>query len=62
MNPLFCTHAVPFEVIGEKMQTHVEKYNMDKRSRRLLVGGMKQENLAAHVFTEMVFEPWFASD
>ena len=36
MSPLFCTCAVPFEVIGEKMQAHVEKYDMDKRPRCLM--------------------------
>ena len=45
MSPLFCTYAVPFEVIGEKMQAHVEKYNMDKRPRKLQVGGMKAKKL-----------------
>ena len=45
MSPLFCTCAVLFEVIGEKMQAHVEKYYMDKIPRKLLVGGMKAKKL-----------------
>ena len=64
MSPLFCTCAVPFQVIGEKIQVHVKKYDTDKRPRKLLVGGMKAKKLLllTLMFTEMVFGPWFAHD
>ena len=45
MSPLFYMCAVPFEKIGERMQTHVEKYDMDKHPRRSLVGGMKAKKM-----------------
>jgi hypothetical protein len=45
MSPLFCTTDIPYEVIGKHMQDHVEKYNLSKHSRRLLVGGMKGRDL-----------------
>ena len=45
MSPLFCTTEIPFEAIGHHMQKHVETYNLSKASRRLLVGGMKGEQM-----------------
>ena len=42
MSPLlFCTTDVPFDVIGSHMQTHIKKFDLSKKPRRLLVGGMK---------------------
>ncbi|KAJ8321637.1 hypothetical protein KUTeg_000108 [Tegillarca granosa] len=45
MSPLFCTTDVPFEAFGEHMQRHVENHNLSKASRRLLVGGMKAQQI-----------------
>ena len=45
MSPLFCTTDVPFECIGEHMQTYVREHGLSERPRRLLVGGMKAEKL-----------------
>ena len=45
MSPLFCNTDIPFEVIGEHMQQHVERFELSKAPRRLLVGGMKGERL-----------------
>ncbi|KAJ8311210.1 hypothetical protein KUTeg_011238 [Tegillarca granosa] len=45
MSPLFCTTDVPFEAFGEHMQRHVENHNLSKASRRLLVGGMKAQQM-----------------
>lgn len=45
MSPLFCTTDVPFEAMGEHMRHHVEKANLSKAPRRLLVGGTKAQRL-----------------
>ena len=45
MSPLFCTTEIPFEAIVHHMQKHVETYNLSKAPRRLLVGGMKGEQM-----------------
>ena len=45
MSPIFCTVNVPFDAIGEHMQTHAKKYNISKKPRTQLVGGMKAEKI-----------------
>jgi G:T-mismatch repair DNA endonuclease (very short patch repair protein) len=41
MSPLFCTTDVPFDLIGEHMQDHVQRSELSEKPRRLLVGGMR---------------------
>ena len=43
MPPLFCNTNVSFEDIGQTMQTFIEENNLSKKSRRLLVGGLRAE-------------------
>ena len=45
MSPLFCTTDVPFDVIGPHMQTHIRKFGLSQKPRRLLVGGMKARQI-----------------
>jgi len=45
MSPLFCTTDVPFELIGEHMQDHVRRFELSKKPRRLLVGGMRGRHM-----------------
>ncbi len=45
MSPIYCTTKVPFEAIGSHMQEHVNKYNLSKKPRTLLVGGMKAQKI-----------------
>lgn len=40
MTPIFCTSDIPFDSIGEHMQTFVNDFDLSKKDRRLLVGGM----------------------
>jgi hypothetical protein len=39
--PIFANVEVPFEEIGERMQNHVEQFDLSKKPRRLLISGMK---------------------
>ena len=41
MSPLFCTTDVPFDLICEHMQDHVQRSELSEKPRRLLVGGMR---------------------
>jgi hypothetical protein len=41
MSPLFCTTDVPFDLIGEHMQDHVQRFELSEKPRRLLVGGIR---------------------
>jgi hypothetical protein len=41
MSPLFCTTDVPFDLICEHMQDHVQRFELSEKPRRLLVGGMR---------------------
>ncbi|CAG2210268.1 unnamed protein product [Mytilus edulis] len=41
MSPLFCNMEIPFDSFGQRIQEHVEKHNLSKKPRRLMVGGMK---------------------
>ena len=43
MPPLFCNTNVSFEDIGQTMQTFIEENNLSKKSRRLIVGGLRAE-------------------
>ena len=45
MSPLFCTTEIPFEAIGQHMQTHIRQYHLSAQPRRLLVGGMKAQQI-----------------
>ena len=45
MTPLFGNVEIPFEKIGQHMQDHINKYNLSKKPRRLLVGVMKAEKI-----------------
>ena len=45
MSPLFCSTEIPFEAIGQHMQTHIRQYNLSAKPRRLLVGGMKAQQI-----------------
>ena len=45
MSPLFCTTEISFDVIGEHMQAHAREHHLSDKSRRLLVGGMKAEQM-----------------
>ena len=48
MSPIFCTTEVPYSHFGEHMQNFVEEYNLTKRSRTLLVGGMAAKKILLH--------------
>ena len=41
MVPLFCTTDVPFDLTGEHMQDHVQRFELSEKPRQLLVGGMR---------------------
>ena len=43
--PLFANVEVPFDKIGKTMQAHVEKFDLSKKPRRLLVSGMKGKKM-----------------
>ena len=43
MSPLFCTSNIPLEEFGQHMVEHVEKLGLSKKTRRLLVGGMRAD-------------------
>ena len=45
MSPLFCNVNINFDKIGSHMQEHVKEFNLSQQPRRLLVGGMKGENM-----------------
>ena len=45
MSPIFCTTKVPFDAVGPCMQEYIEKQNMSKADRTLLVGGMRAERI-----------------
>ena len=45
MSPLFCTTKIPFEAIGEHMQTHIRSHQLSDKPRKLLVGGMKARQI-----------------
>ena len=45
MSHLFCTTDVPFDVIESHMQTHIKKFDLSKKPRRLLVGAMKARQI-----------------
>ena len=45
MSPIFCTTDVPYDLMGDHMQNFVEKANLSKKPRRLLVGGMAAEKI-----------------
>ena len=45
MSPIFCSTKVPFDSIGPLMQEYIEKQNMSKADRTLLVGGMRAEQI-----------------
>ena len=45
MSTLFCITEVSFESFGKHMQAHVENIGTLKKPRRLLVDGMKAENV-----------------
>ena len=45
MAPFFCTTDVPYQVIGDHMQDHVRRFDLSKKPRRLLVGGMMARQL-----------------
>ena len=44
-SPIFCNTNVSFEDIGSHMQDHCLNFNLGKRPRRLLIGGMKAEKI-----------------
>jgi hypothetical protein len=41
MVPLFCTTDVPFDLTGEHMQDHVQRFELSEKPRQLMVGGMR---------------------
>jgi hypothetical protein len=41
MSPFFCTTDVPFDLIGEHMQDHVQRFELSEKPRGLLVGDMR---------------------
>ena len=45
MSPLFCTTEIPFEAIGEHMQTHIRSHQLSDKPRKLLVSGMKARQI-----------------
>ena len=45
MSPIFCTTDVPYDLMGDHMQNFVEKANLSKKPRRLLVGGMGAQKI-----------------
>ena len=45
MPPLFCNSNIKFEDVGEFMQNYIEKENLHKNPRRLLVSGLKAEKI-----------------
>jgi hypothetical protein len=45
MSTLFWNAEVLFEAFGEHIQAHVEKYDLSKKPRRLLVGGIKAQKI-----------------
>jgi hypothetical protein len=45
MSPFFGNVDIPFEMIGEHMQDHIKKHNLSQKPRRLLIGGMKAEQI-----------------
>ena len=44
-SPIFCNSNIPYTCIGNHMKEHCENFNLSKRGRRLLVGGMKAKNI-----------------
>ena len=44
-SPIFCNASIPFDKIGTHMQEHAETFNMGKRDRKLLVGGMRANKI-----------------
>ena len=44
-SPIFCNTSIPYSSIGKHMQEHSEKFNLSKRPRRLLIGGMKAKKI-----------------
>ena len=42
---IFANVEVPFDKIGETMQQHVEKFDLSKKPRRLLISGMKANKI-----------------
>ncbi len=48
MSPLFCTVDVDEKYFGEHMKKYLEENNMQIKSRRLLVGGMKAQKILLH--------------
>ena len=45
MSPLFCTTEIPFDAIGGHMQAHIWEHQLSDHPRRLLVGGMKAQQI-----------------
>ena len=45
MSPLFGNADIPFDEMGNHMQEHIEKQNLSKQPRRLLVGVMQAEQI-----------------
>ncbi len=48
MSPLFCTVDVDESYFGEHMKEYMKENNLQIKSRRLLVGGMKAEKILLH--------------
>ena len=63
MTPLFGNVDIPFEKIGQHMQDHINKYNLSKKPRRLLVGVMKAEQYTScYPPFKMVLKSWNESN
>ncbi|MES9994350.1 MAG: hypothetical protein ABW098_20565, partial [Candidatus Thiodiazotropha sp.] len=45
MSPLFCNTEVTFDDMGQHMQAHIWEYHLSDKPRRLLVGGMKAQQI-----------------
>jgi len=45
MSPIFQNHDVAFEDVGEFMQKYIIEHGLGKKSKRLLVGGMKAQQI-----------------
>ena len=45
MSPMFFTTDIPFEVMGPNMHNHATRINTSTKPRRLLVGGMRPQQL-----------------
>lgn len=45
MSPIICTSDIPFETIGQHMQSHAKRCGLGDKPRRLLVGGMRARKI-----------------